>query len=379
MKEYQLELKQIVSYPRCRIYRQFVRSLMEDRSIRANGCSYLFCYTALCSYANYQTSYQSYDGIRYIVFPGEWICPVADIAEWFRTRSKRGALQILQELQKQHFIEYTMLGRGNLIKFKILDWTKSNRLIEDHAPCQKDMGFFFFPISKAHELISLGRCSELDIVLDLWMHAVYNDPRVQGSELGPVVYFRNYTGNPLTTYTDMAARWGISRSTVCRFLKKLESLGYVRLLSFSGRQGSTIFLNNYLSTMFGISDVMIDKDEVAMTLNLKVCSPQDGSTPQSAVPEENQVIVSTAKSSVSKSDLLWILQKVAQVLISQGFSCAACPRARYRLSNLSPGCGEVFQLQIGCEGWEDGFFTLQFHNAPGDANVGGQARTADGR
>ena len=29
--DYQLELKQIVDYPRCRIYREFLRSLMEDR------------------------------------------------------------------------------------------------------------------------------------------------------------------------------------------------------------------------------------------------------------------------------------------------------------------------------------------------------------
>ena len=50
--DYQLELKQIVDYPRCRIYREFVRSLMEDRDIRTNGSSYLFYYMTLCSYAN---------------------------------------------------------------------------------------------------------------------------------------------------------------------------------------------------------------------------------------------------------------------------------------------------------------------------------------
>ena len=30
MSEYQLEIKQIVDYPRCRIYRQFVQSLIAD-------------------------------------------------------------------------------------------------------------------------------------------------------------------------------------------------------------------------------------------------------------------------------------------------------------------------------------------------------------
>ena len=30
MSEYQLEIKQIVDYPRCRIYRQFIQNLMEE-------------------------------------------------------------------------------------------------------------------------------------------------------------------------------------------------------------------------------------------------------------------------------------------------------------------------------------------------------------
>lgn len=38
----------------------------------------------------------------------------------------------------------------------------------------------------------------MDIVLDLRIHAIYNDEQVQGSEVDPVVYFRNCTGNPLT-------------------------------------------------------------------------------------------------------------------------------------------------------------------------------------
>ena len=42
MSEYQLELKQIVDYTRCRIYRQFIQSLMNDRSIRVSGGSGLF-------------------------------------------------------------------------------------------------------------------------------------------------------------------------------------------------------------------------------------------------------------------------------------------------------------------------------------------------
>lgn len=57
MADYQLELRQVVDYPRCRIYREFIQTLIADRSIRTGGCSGLFYYVVLCSYANFRTSY----------------------------------------------------------------------------------------------------------------------------------------------------------------------------------------------------------------------------------------------------------------------------------------------------------------------------------
>ena len=121
----------------------------------------------------------------------------------------------------------------------------------------------------------------MDIVLDLWVSAVYNDTQVQGSEVGPVAYFRNGTGNPLVSYTELSCRWGLSRATVCRILKKLDGLGYISIMSFPGRHGSVIYLQNYLSTMFEISDVLIDKEEVAMTLNIHLELPETAETEES--------------------------------------------------------------------------------------------------
>ena len=54
MPEYQLQIKQVVDYPRCRIYREFIHKLINDRSIRINGGSGLFHFTVLCSYANFR-------------------------------------------------------------------------------------------------------------------------------------------------------------------------------------------------------------------------------------------------------------------------------------------------------------------------------------
>lgn len=189
MPEYQLQIKQVVDYPRCRIYREFIHKLINDRSIRINGGSGLFHFTVLCSYANFRTSYRRIDGISYTVSPGEWVCTVKELSCWFRTRFHRQALSMLDTLQKQHLISYTLLGRGNVVKYKILHWARHNSALEYNAPCQKDTGFFFLPVSVALELVSSARCSEMDIVLDLWVSAVYNDTQVQGSEVGPVVSF----------------------------------------------------------------------------------------------------------------------------------------------------------------------------------------------
>ena len=340
MPAYQLQIKQIVDYPRCRIYRQFVHRLMADRSIRTSGGSGLFYFTVLCSYANFRTSYRRIDGISYTIYPGEWVCTLKEVSQWFRTRFQCQAFTVLEQLQKQHLITFQRLDRGNVIRYKICDWARHNTVLEYNAPCQKDTGFFFLPVSIVTDLISTSRCSEMDIILDLWVSAVYNDNQVQGSDLGPVVYFRNGTGNPLVAYTELAVRWGLSRATVGRILKKLAALDYISLMSFPGRHGSVIYLKNYLSTMFEISDVMVDKEEVAMTLNIHLELPDESGSSQNTPSIEHEVIVSNELNSVSKSHIEIIIQKMAQILMAQGISCFGCPLSRYKLYPLSGDCRE---------------------------------------
>lgn len=354
--DYQLEIKQIVDYPRCRIYRDFLRTLMNDDSIRVTGDSYLYYYMTLCSYANYRSSYRKLEGISYLVAPGEWICKISELSKWFRTKYHHQAIAILDFLQKQNHIRYTRLGRNNLIKYQILGWNKFNTTFDYNYPCLKDVGFFFFPIAAGNELISYGKCSEMDIVLDLWLHAIFNDETVQGSDLGPVVYFRNATGNPVINYTELAMRWGLSRSTVCRVLNKLHDNGYLSLISFSGKHGSIIYLCNYLSTMFSISDVMIDKEEVSMTFKIPIQLPDNLSSSAQAVSEDQLMIekssVSEESVCVSKNDILPVIQKAAEILATQGVSCCECPKTIYKLSELS-GWKEPkgkYRLNIQCPG-----------------------------
>ena len=342
MSDYQLEIKQVVDYPRCRIYREFVQTLIADRSIRTNGGSGLFYYTVLCSYANFRTSYRRLDGITYTVYPGEWVCRVSELAVCFRVRFQHKALSILKTLQDRQLITFTQLGHGHLVKYSIKGWRKHNTVLDYNCPCQKESGFFFMPIAVATELISYGKASEMDVVLDLWLSAIYKDNQVLGSEVGPVVYLRNGTGNPLLNYSDLAQRWGLSRSTVGRLLKKLADLDYLTLMSFPGRTGSVIYLNSYLSTMFQVSDVMVDKDEVAMSLNIKLHIPEDADAAESIL-DDPKVCVSDQLISVSKSQVEHIVQKVAQVLETQGIACFNCPKSIVKLYPLSGDCTEAVE------------------------------------
>lgn len=356
MDHYKLEIRQIVDYPRCRIYREFIQTLISDRSIRTGGSSGLFYFTVLCSYANFRTSYRRLDGITYTIYPGEWLCRVSELSQWFRTRFQHQVFPILSMLQDRGLIRYARLGhQGTLVKFAIQNWRKHNTVLDYNCPSQKETGFFFLPVATAAELIGTGRASEMDVVLDLWISTVYKDQQVQGSEIGPVVYFRNGSGNPLVAYADLASRWGISRSSVGRLLKKLAKLGYLSLMSFPGRTGSVIYLRNYLSTMFQISDILVDKAEVAMVLNLNLTIPSPVEPEDDAAVSGN-ICVSKEVSSVSKVNMRIIVQKIAQFLGRQGVACFECNKAKYMLYPLSGDCqgigerdaGTLFRLDMYC-------------------------------
>lgn len=102
--------------------------------------------------------------LTFLVGPGEWIRRTSELSGWFRTRFQHQALSILDFLQNQNYITHTRFGRGHLIKFCITGWKKHNTALDYNYPCQKDVGFFFFPVATVHEPISMGKCSEMDII-----------------------------------------------------------------------------------------------------------------------------------------------------------------------------------------------------------------------
>lgn len=243
-------------------------------------------------------------------------------------------------------------------------------------PVKKDTGFFFFPIAKVHELIGIGKCSEMDVILDLWIHAVYNDSSVLGSDSGPIVYYRDNTGNPLTSFNELGERWSLSKASVSRLLKKLEEKEYITLISFTGKHGSVIYLNNYLSVMFNISDVMIDKEEIAMKMQLPIHVPEEitiedsASVSVSETVTDSQITVTKNDSCVPDSHMKFIVQKVAELLDSQGIPCCHCSKTRYILSPLS-ACKDIFNtftLNIICP-YGNAAYRFELSVSPGDESA----------
>jgi len=345
--EYVLEIKQIVDYPRIRIYREFIQKLISHDNLSARGNCNLFNYIILCSYANYSSSRKRIEGKEYIIQPGSWICSFKELIRWFRT-NKEQCIEVLSYLEGLGFIEYYQYNE--YIFYKIINWDKYNSFMEYEAHCHKDDGFFFFPYEYIEKFMgNEQKCSEKDIIIDLWLNTIYNDQRVDGSEIGPVVYFRNGTGNPRTTYSYLSRRWNSSKASVGRVLEKLQANGYITYLTFSGRYGTAIYLNGYLSLMFDISDIPVDKAEVAFALKLKIKIDDDSS-------EEDSV--SNEKIIVSKNHLEIIQKRVEEILPLCGFECVGCKQSSSILYRLSLDCN-IYMFKTICSHIEKHKFLIQ--------------------
>ena len=150
---YTLEIKQIVDYPRVRIYRELIQKLLADESLSRRGDCRLFSFMVLCSYANFRSSRLRIDGVSHLIGPGEWICSLREMAGWFGCSRLHQATAILEELAQAGFLTFRILPGTKLVHYRILNWGTFNTVLEYECRCQKDCGFFFFPISFGKRLM----------------------------------------------------------------------------------------------------------------------------------------------------------------------------------------------------------------------------------
>ena len=203
-----IQKQQLVSFPKVRIWKPWFRHFNNHKEFRNEGTVHLFSLMALFSYANFRSNERMISGERYMEAPGQWICKLGSLPRILRVHSKRQALEQLDYYEKYGFLTYEWLDEENeIIRFSITNWKEHCTSLQYNYYSYKGSGFFFFPLPVGRMLLRIAHktegivFSELDAIMDMWLHTILNDPKVRGSEYMPVVYYSNMRGVPLLSYT----------------------------------------------------------------------------------------------------------------------------------------------------------------------------------
>ena len=250
--------KQLVCFPKVRVQKKWFRYFNDHKDFKNDGTVHLFSLMALFSYANFRSNTRTIANQQYMEAPGQWVCKLSALPRILRVHSKAQAKELLDHFQKHGFLSYEFLDEeSGLLRFTIADWKRHCVHLDYNYYSYKGSGFFFFPLPVGRQLLTTGRkegklvFSELDAIMDFWLHTILNDPTVAGSEHMPVVYYANMKGQPLLSYSYLAKRWGWSKSRVGRFILKIEEAGIISRVSFTSSHGSVISPCRYREMIYG--------------------------------------------------------------------------------------------------------------------------------
>ena len=84
--------------------------------------------------------------------------------------------------------------------------------------------------------------------------------------------------------------------------------------------------------MFQISDIVVDKEEIAMSLGIKLELQEETALTTTATSGSNET------DNVSEMNRHRIERKMREILVAQGLPCASCPKSKYMLLPLSDDC-----------------------------------------
>lgn len=250
--------QQLVCFPKVRVYKPWFRHFNDHKDFRNEGTVHLFSLMALFNYANFRSNERVINGDRYMEAPGQWICKLGALPRILRVHSKTQALELMEYFENHGFLTFEILDEEKeILRFTIADWKEHCTHLQYNYYSYKGSGFFFFPLPVGRLLLKIARkevgivFSELDAIMDMWLHTILNDPKVRGSEYMPVVYYSNMRGLPLLSYTYLARRWGWSKSRVGRFMLKAGEYGIISRVSFSSSRGSVISMCRYREMIYG--------------------------------------------------------------------------------------------------------------------------------
>ena len=281
--------QQLVCFPKVRIQKKWFRHFNDHKEFHNEGTLHLFSLMALYSYANFRSNERVIKNVRYLEMPGQWICKLGALPRILRVHSKAEALARMEYLSSAGLLRFEFIDEEDeVLKFTIIDWKRHCNHLNYNYYSYKGSGFFFFPLPIGRKLIRAAKrngkvvFSELDAIMDMWLHTILNDPGVVGSEYMPVVYYANMKGVPLLSYTYLAQRWGWSKSRVGRFMLKAGKLGIISRVSFSSSRGSIISLCGYREMIFGEDCKKLDLQRIGEILGIAKIVDTQGESTESA-------------------------------------------------------------------------------------------------
>lgn len=115
--------KQLVSFPRVRIRRNWFRVFNDRKDFRNEGTLHLFSLVSLYSYANFRSNTRNVAGRMYQEGPGEWTCKLSALPRILRAHCKAHALEIMDYFQESGFLTYRITDEEQgVLQFKLAGW-----------------------------------------------------------------------------------------------------------------------------------------------------------------------------------------------------------------------------------------------------------------
>lgn len=175
--------QQLVCFPKVRVYKPWFRHFNDHKDFRNEGTVHLFSLMALFSYANFRSNERVINDDRYMEAPGQWICKLGALPRILRVHSKTQALELMEYFENHGFLTFEILDEEKeILRFTIADWKEHCTHLQYNYYSYKGSGFFFFPLPVGRLLLKTARkevgivFSELDAIMDMWLHTILNDP-----------------------------------------------------------------------------------------------------------------------------------------------------------------------------------------------------------
>ena len=215
------------------------------RACLPQGKGVLGQWARLAARAAYRKGVGLYCGFENPVEPGMWAGGVVGLKSILGTRSRKAALETLEQLQALGYLSYSLDGTTKKLEYTLLDWVctcTGEASVGESVYALNGSGFLCLPRSIPDRLANQHYYfEEADALLDLWCHTVWQEPKNIFSHLAPTVQFGSL--DAVLTLQTLGRRWGWEKTKVWRFLRKYGDAFALYRLPGSG--GCLIFNKLY--------------------------------------------------------------------------------------------------------------------------------------